>query len=73
MQDAVDVMKVLVQHHPADASSLGDQGHRRRAEPMPEHKGSCGVKNRIPHIPAVRLNRLAPQLRHCLIIHDDIN
>ncbi len=63
-QDRIDIREVLVQGRTADTGLLGDVRHRHRPEAVLGNKLRCRVQDRVAHIAAMRLDRLAPQLRH---------
>lgn len=71
-KDRLDVREVLVERGASDAGVLGDPRHRDRQWTFGGHQASGGGDDGIPHIAAVCLDGVAPQLRHTAIIrHDD--
>jgi hypothetical protein len=69
-QDRLDAREVLVQGRPPDPSSFGDlrHGHRIHAELGGQRCG--GVEDGLADLASMRLDRLAPHLRHEVIIRN---
>jgi hypothetical protein len=68
-QDRLNVREVLVERGPPDPCLFGDLGHRDRRQPVLGDQRDCGVEDRVAHLASVRLDCLAPQLRHAASIH----
>src|SRR6266496_2067342 len=69
-QDRFDVREVFVQRRTSDAGLLGNLRHRNRPQPVFGHQCRGGVQRPVDYRAAVRLNCLAPELRHDLSIRD---
>src|SRR5215217_3833703 len=63
-EDRLDVREVLVERRTPDARLLGDLRHLHRQQPVLGYQRPGGVQYRVAHLPAVRLYRLVPKLRH---------
>ena len=69
-QDRLDVREVLVQRGPADPGRGGDLQHRHRRQSVLADQRRGGVQGGVVDRAPVLLDRLGPQLRHPLRIHD---
>lgn len=69
-EDCFDVRKVLIERRTSDAGRLGDLRHSHRQEPMLGHERHGRIQDCVADRRTVRLDCLAPQLRHHHRIHD---
>ena len=63
-QDGFDVGEVLVQGRPADPGLPRDLRHGHGAQAVLGDQRGRGVEDGVADLAAVRVDRLAPQLRH---------
>ncbi|GAA3495892.1 hypothetical protein GCM10019016_029930 [Streptomyces prasinosporus] len=64
VQDRFDVREVLVRRGPPDTDLLRNLRHRHWQRALLGRQGGGAVQDGVAHVPAVRLDRLVPQLRH---------
>ena len=63
-ENRLDICEVLVERRTADAGFLGDLRHRHRSQPVLRGESGGCLQDRFAHLTPVRLDRVAPQLRH---------
>ena len=63
-QDCFDAWEVLVERRASDARLRGDLGHRYGSQPVLGHQRCGGIQDRLTHLTAVGVDRVAPQLGH---------
>jgi hypothetical protein len=68
-QDRLDIGKVLVQRGAPYACLLGDRRHPHRPQAALGDQRRRSVEDRLAHLAPVRVDRLAPQLRHPRSVH----
>lgn len=71
-QDRIDIGEVLVKGGASDSGLRGDLRHGHRGQPVLGYQVCGGVKDGVTHRATVRLDRLAPQLRHPANIQETI-
>lgn len=69
-EDGLEIRKIFVEGRASNAGFRGNLRHGHRGHAVLCHKLGDRIEGCIVHRLAVRFNRIAPNLRHLVIIHD---